>query len=111
MDVLNNLKNMGQIDLCFRIEFLKNELIFFKMFPTLLPELESTIVSFLTPYDVFVIRHVCKDALKFEMKYSMTHITDWSSSNGYLSLLKWSRINGFPWDEQTCIHAAKNGHL
>jgi hypothetical protein len=31
--------------------------------------------------------------------------------NGHLSVLRWCRANGCPWDASTCANAAKNGHL
>jgi hypothetical protein len=26
-------------------------------------------------------------------------------------MLRWAREQGYPWDESTCEHAAKGGHL
>ena len=31
--------------------------------------------------------------------------------NGHLEVLRWARKNGCPWDENTCAYAALNGHL
>jgi len=31
--------------------------------------------------------------------------------NGHFEILKWARKNGCPWDENTCTYAALNGHL
>ena len=30
---------------------------------------------------------------------------------GHLETLRWLRSNGCPWDEQTCLDAAREGHL
>ena len=30
---------------------------------------------------------------------------------GHLEVLQWLRENGCPWDEMTCEYAAKEGHL
>ncbi len=30
---------------------------------------------------------------------------------GNLEMLKWTRLNGCPWDESTCSYAASGGYL
>jgi hypothetical protein len=34
-----------------------------------------------------------------------------AAKKGHLSILKWARENGCPWDEDTCSFAAEKGHL
>jgi hypothetical protein len=34
-----------------------------------------------------------------------------AAQGGHLEVLQWSRANGCPWDEWTCIKAAEGGHL
>jgi len=34
-----------------------------------------------------------------------------AAMSGHLEALQWLRVNGCPWDEETCIWAAYGGHL
>jgi hypothetical protein len=50
--------------------------------------------------------------------YAHTHGCPWdewtclyAAKNGNLEILKYAHTNGCPWDEETCLEAAKNGHL
>ena len=38
-------------------------------------------------------------------------ICKYAAEGGCLSVLKWARAQGCPWDEWTCAEAAYNGHL
>ena len=41
----------------------------------------------------------------------MMCLCDFSAGWETPKILKWARASGFPWDEDTCAFASKNGHL
>ena len=45
------------------------------------------------------------------LKYFERGICMYAAGGGCLSVLKWARAQGYPWDEVTCAKAAENGHL
>ena len=38
-------------------------------------------------------------------------VCEWAAQAGHLEVLRWARVNGFPWTESTCRCAARGGHL
>jgi hypothetical protein len=40
-----------------------------------------------------------------------TRVCQWAAWGGHLEMLKWTRENDCPWDEETCAGAAAHGHL
>ena len=40
-----------------------------------------------------------------------TRVCQWAAWGGHLEMLKWTRENDCPWNEDTCAAAAEGGHL
>ena len=61
-----------------------------------------------------ITRFVCKEWKNITRnigKGDVKTFTENMFTNGYLSLMKWARENGCPWNKWTCAYAAQNGHL